>query len=151
MRFQRAARVRANAPKAKQYIDANRYTLESGSRLAVDKRTAFELWRFMRPYGVWVCADGRQVLFNRDYIPILQRYPNQPCCPANPGEWIEWIEQRWFFNDGTPQDQRTVSINAVLADWGVPPLPPMPSWRGGLRLSRHEQRKLSNPYVRVLA
>lgn len=25
------------------------------------------------PYGIWTCADGREVLFNREYQPIAQR------------------------------------------------------------------------------
>lgn len=25
------------------------------------------------PYGKWTCADGREVIFNREYQPILQR------------------------------------------------------------------------------
>jgi hypothetical protein len=32
----------------------------------------------MRPYGMWTCADSRQVLFNRRYRPILERRPGQP-------------------------------------------------------------------------
>ena len=32
----------------------------------------------MRPYGMWTVADGRQVLFNRNYRPILERYPGAP-------------------------------------------------------------------------
>jgi len=32
----------------------------------------FKRWHEL-PYGMWTCADGRQVLFNRFYEPILQR------------------------------------------------------------------------------
>jgi|SRR6516162_8904084 len=47
--------------------------------------TALDVWRFMRPYGIWACGGSRQVLFNRDYTPILERYPNQPWLAANAG------------------------------------------------------------------
>jgi len=35
-------------------------------------------FRLRVPYGRWVCADGREVIFNREYWPILQRYPGEP-------------------------------------------------------------------------
>jgi hypothetical protein len=36
------------------------------------------------PYGIWICADGREVLFNRAYSPIWQRSPGQLAEPADP-------------------------------------------------------------------
>src|ERR1019366_697539 len=33
--------------------------------------------RYRMPFGKWTCADGREVLFNRNYKPIWQRYPGQ--------------------------------------------------------------------------
>jgi len=112
--------------------------------------TAIDIWRFMRPYGIWACADGRQVLFNRDYLPILERYPGQPCRAANPREWIWWIKQNWFFNDGTPHEQVAARIDFVLAWWGLPPLPPRPPGRQKWR-NRCERRKQANPWAIVLA
>ena len=112
--------------------------------------TALDVWRFMRPYGIWACADGRQVLFNRDYLPILERYPGQPCHAANPREWVRWIKQNWLYNDGTPREQVAARIDFVLALWGLPPMPPRPTelqkWRNPC-----ERRKQPNPWARVLA
>jgi hypothetical protein len=106
----------------------------------------------MRPYGIWTCADGRQVLFNRDYTPILQRYPGQYCQPADPSEWVNFVEQRWFYNDGTPRQLIKILVNVVLGDWGLPPMPlPQPRARECRGLSRPERHKLPNPYVDVLA
>ena len=34
------------------------------------------------PYGAYVCADGRQVLYDRHYKPIWQRRPGQPATVA---------------------------------------------------------------------
>jgi hypothetical protein len=45
-------------------------------------------FRLRCPYGIWRCADGREVLFNRQYWPILQRYPGGKPKPADPNEWI---------------------------------------------------------------
>lgn len=52
------------------------------------------------PYGMWTCADGREILYNRHYKPIWQRYPNKPAERANINEWVEHItKQIYFFND----------------------------------------------------
>lgn len=48
------------------------------------------------PYGQWTCADGRVVLFNRNYSPIWERLPDGTVRRANPHEWIKWTRQSWF-------------------------------------------------------
>jgi hypothetical protein len=89
-------------------------------------------FRLRCPYGIWTCADGREVLFNRQYWPILERRPGEKAKPANPNEWIHWVEQDWFFEDvNSPWDRRRWKVaadslarcNRVLAEWGFPPLP----------------------------
>ena len=52
------------------------------------------------PYGMWTCADGREVLFNRFYEPIWQRYKGAPAERADPTEWVKFIKQSFFYNDG---------------------------------------------------
>ena len=47
-------------------------------------------WRL--PYGQWVTADGREVLFNRRYVPIWQRHPGQAAEAIEP-QHIDWQEQ----------------------------------------------------------
>ena len=107
-----------------------------------------DLWLFMRPYGIWTCADDREVVFNRDYQLILERYPGQPYCrAANPSERVEWIEQRWFYKDSTPL--KHILMNAALAEWGLPKMPPMPL--GNARSSSCDRRKWPNPYERIIA
>lgn len=84
------------------------------------------------PYGIWTCDDGREVLFNRDYCPVLERKDDGPARPANMGAWINWKKQSWFFNDGNPpwrgkgKEDTLARINAVLKEWGVPQLPKVP-------------------------
>jgi hypothetical protein len=118
-------------------------------QLAVGKPTALDIWRFKRPYGVWTCADGREVMFNREYAPILERRPGQPVRAANPNEWIWWIDQTWLFNDGTPLSVAVMAMNVALADWGLPQMPKMPSGRVSPG-SRSVRRKWPNPYEGVL-
>jgi hypothetical protein len=111
--------------------------------------TQFERWRFWVPYGRWTCADGREVLFNRDYTPIYERHPSQLGRVAQHDEWVPWVAQEWFFNDGTSpvsyghiplwQWQPVVSrINDLLVRWALPPLLPPPRKRTSARL--HAQR-----------
>ena len=136
-----------------KYNHTDSFNLEPSTRLAVelgDHRTAYDIWRAMRPYGFWVCADGREVIFNRHYTPILQRYRGQPCEPADPGEWVVFEKQFWLYNDGTPPELVKARIDWLLAIWGMPPMPPQPS-RCKSGLSSIEQRKLPNPYTMSVA
>jgi hypothetical protein len=49
------------------------------------------------PYGVWRCADGREVLFNRDYQPFLQRLAGVVSDAQL--ERVSFVDQRWFYRD----------------------------------------------------
>jgi hypothetical protein len=99
----------------------------------------------MAPYGSWTCADGREVAFNRDYTPILTRFPGGACAPADPTEWVPWVKQLWLYRDGTAPAVVKARIDWLLAVWGLPPLPPMPR-RYTSGLNRSERRRLPNPY-----
>lgn len=57
--------------------------------------------RRMLPYGKWTCADGREVLFNREYQPIWQRREFD-VDRADPSEWVAWETQEWFYDDSCP-------------------------------------------------
>jgi hypothetical protein len=81
--------------------------------------------KFMRhrlPYGKWTCADGREVLFNRNYKPIWERRPGGTTEPANSAERVKFVQQEWFYDD-TNQPWRRVQTarkcNALLAEWGA--------------------------------
>jgi hypothetical protein len=59
--------------------------------------------RYRLPYGKWICADGREVLFNREYRAIWQRYPGDAIARrADIEEWVKYREQQWFFGDHNP-------------------------------------------------
>ena len=51
----------------------------------------FEEWHHAVPYGGWTTADGREVLFDRSYWPILERRRVAPAKAARPSEWVEDI------------------------------------------------------------
>jgi hypothetical protein len=64
------------------------------------KASRFGRWNACRlalPYGRWTCDDGREVLFNRRYHPIWQRRPGAAVERANPDEWVQWVDQQWFY------------------------------------------------------
>jgi hypothetical protein len=111
-------------------------------------------FRLRCPYGIWRCADRREVLFNRQYWPILERRPDEPVKPANPNEWVHWVAQDWFFEDAnSPWHPRRYKVaadslarcNCVLAEWGYPPLP-KPAPTKVFRLDLTDQPRV-NPYA----
>lgn len=58
------------------------------------------LLRQRLPYGLWVLSDGCNVLFNRNYKPMLVRQSLATSVTvANPEWWVPWEIQRWFFSD----------------------------------------------------
>jgi hypothetical protein len=77
--------------------------------------TKNEYVRWQLPYGCYHCADGREVLFDRRYRPICQRYPGQPPTIANPAEWVTHVRQEWFYDDATPHKRKIAT--AKLAEW----------------------------------
>jgi hypothetical protein len=100
-------------------------TYKDGSRGHYSSRRECEL-RERLPYGIWTCADGREVLFNRRYRPLWERRPGTSATAANPDEWVSWKTQSWFFNDGNlpwnkhDDGRRSLArCKQVLREWGV--------------------------------
>lgn len=69
------------------------------------------------PYGIWTCEDGREVVFNREYQPILQRKDGINSF-ANQSEWINDIAKvEYLFNDYTsPLSYLTQKIDKYQMD-----------------------------------
>jgi hypothetical protein len=78
-----------------------------------------EFIRKQLPYGIWRCADGREVLFAREYAPICERYPGQPPKMTSPTEIIPWKHQEWFYRDATPPAEKLRIAEAKLAEWDM--------------------------------
>jgi hypothetical protein len=76
------------------------------------------------PYGVWICADGREVMFNRSYAPMWERASaGAETKPADPNEWVkDIIQQKFFYTDWTSPKRKPATakrLRAVLRQWGV--------------------------------
>lgn len=52
------------------------------------------------PYGYWQKADGSQILFDRNYVPMLRRDPDGSNARICPPVWVQWIDQQWFWGTG---------------------------------------------------
>ncbi|WAJ27884.1 hypothetical protein [Antarcticirhabdus aurantiaca] len=52
------------------------------------------------PYGAFHCADGSQVLFNRDFKLIARRKPGHIDLPCEPGEQIAYVREERFYAAG---------------------------------------------------
>jgi len=100
-----------------EFIDFN----DMKKWLEIHKRAAL---RTYFPYGKYICADGREVLFNRGYTPIFER-KNGVVKKADRNEWVEHIKQEWFYDDLTspypPISNRKSLLLCVkiLNEWGV--------------------------------
>jgi hypothetical protein len=54
------------------------------------------------PYGKWTCKSGREVIFNREYQPILQRI-NGTLSYADRNEWVpDIVSAEYYYNDCSP-------------------------------------------------
>ena len=60
------------------------------------------------PYGVWKCADGREVLFNRQYEPLWQRHHGEIAL-ADPKEWVRSVSEVFFYNDLQHADEALIA------------------------------------------
>jgi hypothetical protein len=85
-----------NAPPARRQLPAWQYIAAEPRRATY---AAVDLMVAELPYGFWKDATGRIVVFNRGYLPIWQRFLNGEIQPANPHEWVSWVEERWFDAD----------------------------------------------------
>jgi hypothetical protein len=92
------------------------YIGRSGDSIFASKNTFI---RREMPYGCYHCADGREVLFDREYKPICQRYPGQPPTLADAGEWVVCDRREWFYDDGTPEHQKRERARKKLEEWGM--------------------------------
>ncbi len=94
-----------------------RYQRRAGGVLIASPK---EFIRWELAYGCYHCANGREVLHDRNYAPICERTPDMPPRMADPHEWIKHIVRReWFYNDATPEPQKMKIAKAKLVEWGM--------------------------------
>jgi hypothetical protein len=68
--------------------------------LATGKHRTLDWHNIDLPYGVWDRADGSQVLFDRNYVPQLERDPDVGSARLAQPVWVSWSRQRWFWGSG---------------------------------------------------
>jgi hypothetical protein len=103
-------------------------------RLSPDSKRIVRM-RLELPYGVRTCADGTEVLYNRDYRPIWRRTPHGQIEAFHRSESIPWENQKWFYNDNNPpwEDRGTLRrCKKALDDFkrGRPLVGMRPTWAG---------------------
>jgi hypothetical protein len=55
--------------------------------------------RRILPYGMWTCKDGSEVIFNRNYQPIIHRVNGEDSY-IDSNKWIhDIVETKMFYND----------------------------------------------------
>ena len=90
-----------------------------GGRKYYGPRSVFRRRAFY-PYGQWICADGRQILFNRNYEPIWTRKcEGAPAERTDPREWVRFVKQFWFYDDFDSEGTRRSNGAKVLRAWGI--------------------------------
>lgn len=66
-----------------------------------------EYERCSLPYGLWTCADGSEVLFNRHYQAILGRADGTLTEEWN-GVWVPHVAEEWFYTDSDRRSLRAM-------------------------------------------
>ena len=78
--------------------------------------------RLYLPYGKWSCADGSEVLFNRDYKPMWVKSKVGVVTGIESNTWIKFEKQIYYYEEHNPpwNDKKTFTVcTAVLKEWGV--------------------------------
>ena len=83
----------------------------------------FKPMRLYLPYGKWVCTDGREVLFNRDYTPIWQRQANRAGDLIEPEADVDYDSRTFYFDDRSApyygNDGTLANCLNILKEWGI--------------------------------
>src|SRR5271163_2062225 len=80
-----------------------------------------EFIRRQMPYGKWTYADGREVLFDRNYVPIFERMPSGPVSKAAPNKLPGIKKGMWLYKEtgGVTESAKRKAAESVLQEWGV--------------------------------
>lgn len=52
------------------------------------------------PYGFYLRPNGNEILFNRNYEPLIERSPDGDILNVSRDEWVDYVGRYWFRNDG---------------------------------------------------
>jgi hypothetical protein len=95
------------------------YRVPSGRRLAQSNPREFINW--LLPYGMFELEDGLQVLFDRHYARVCERYPGQAPMLSDPAKSDNIkANYRTYIHDGLLHlpGRREAAIK-VLKKWGM--------------------------------
>lgn len=90
-----------------------------------DQSIDFMPLRLVMPYGKYICSDGSEVLYNRDYRPLWKKEPDGAVVPVDSDQYIDHVRQEGFFGTsnnalawGDPDVIRKIGTK-ILKEWGV--------------------------------
>ena len=107
------------------------------------------------PYGIWKCANGREVLFNWFMEPLWQRYPAAgggftiPELCVDPDERVDYITSEYIYFDRdetmsadykVPEDYKLTLAKIALQDWGISSPYPANRWTLINRMRKREYK-----------
>lgn len=106
------------------YADSGREVMNR-SEITVPRKkpvAKFEPMRLFLPYGKWKCADGSEVLFNRDYTPIWLKSPKGKVTTIDLDTSVNFEDEPHFYygdDDAPYYGNRTTFLicKSVLEDW----------------------------------
>ena len=86
---------------------------------------SFRPMRLYLPYGKWICSDGTQVLYNRDYCPLWVKGPDGKVASIDADYWIDYKKDEYYFEGsqapwyGVKTKKYMERCIAELQTWGV--------------------------------
>jgi hypothetical protein len=84
-----------------------------------DQSTEFVPMRIFVPYGKFICEDGSEVLFNRDYNPLWARNPDGSVVALEPDTWVTHRNVVHFYGGGESSERVYAKGMPILKEWGV--------------------------------
>src|SRR5690606_2579687 len=84
-----------------------------------DQSIEFVSERLFIPYGKYVCEDGSEVLFNRDYNPLWARKSDCSIIALEPDTWVSHRDTVHYYDDRDNREERRVKGMRVLREWGI--------------------------------
>jgi hypothetical protein len=74
------------------------------------------------PYGIWRCADGTELLFDRSYTAIWIKHPDGSV-KRTAGYPDNLVHEELFWCDGPTQPERSWKarrkLDCILREWGL--------------------------------
>lgn len=110
-----------NASTLTNSVLINGSLLRPFDRGDVDIRLPGAHLRLKLAYGKWTTDVGREVVYNRRYRPIWERWPGGSWEVADYGEFVDRIvSHAYFYNDGNTRRQAARLAREAMRALGIP-------------------------------